>query len=87
MAQLHEIVTALEEAYAVDLSSFRVPGAELKPRIVGVSRAPRSGRFPARKQMSDKSYCDEQFVLRQMEGIVFYFQNLQPQPERRKLGF
>jgi hypothetical protein len=78
VAQFHEIVTALEEAYAVDLSAFRIPDAEVKPRIVGVSPAPRSGRFPARRQMSDRRYCDEQFALRQMEGIVFYFQSLQP---------
>jgi hypothetical protein len=87
VAQFHEIITALEEAYAVDLSSFRIPDVEVKRQIVGVSRAPRSGRFPARKQMSDKRYCDEQFVLRQMDGIVFYFQNLQPSPEPKKVGF
>jgi hypothetical protein len=87
VAQFHGIVAALEEAYGVDLSSFRIPDAEVKPRIVGVSRAPRSGRFPARKEMSDKRYCDEQFALRQMEGIVFYFQSLQPSPEPKKVGF
>lgn len=87
VAQFHEIVTALEEAYAVELSSFRIPDAEMKPRIVGVWRASHSGRFPARKQMSDKRYCDEQFVRRQMEGIVFYFQSLQPPPDRQKFGF
>jgi hypothetical protein len=87
VSQFHEIVSALEGAYAVNLSSFRIPNAELKPRIVGVQRAPRSGRFPARRQMSDKRYCNEQFARRQMEGIALYFQSLQPPPERQKLGF
>lgn len=87
VSQFHEIVSSLEEAYALDLSSFRVPNAEMKPRVVGVSRAPRSGRFPGRVQMSDKPYCDEHFVQRQIEGIAFYFQNLQPSPERQKFGF
>jgi len=87
VGQFHGIVTALEDAYAVDLSSFRIPAAEVKPRVVGVSRIPRSGRFPARTQMSDKRYCNEQFALRQVEGIVFYFQNLQPSPEPKKVGF
>ena len=79
--------TALEGAFSVDLSSFRVPDAEMRPRMLGYQRAPRSGRYPARKQMSDKRYCDEQFVWRQMQGIVFYLQNLQPMPERQKFGF
>jgi hypothetical protein len=83
----HEIVSALEEAFAADLSSFRVPSAEMKQRVVGGSLAPRSGRFPARKQMSDKLYCDEHFVQRQIDGIVFYFQNLQPSGGRQKFGF
>jgi len=87
ISQFHEIVTALEEAYTADLSSFRVPDAEMKRRTVGGSRPSHSGRFQARKQMSSKRYCDGQFVRRQMDGIVLYFRNLQPSPERKKLGF
>lgn len=86
VSQFHEIITALEEAYAVDLSSFRVPDTEMKPIVVALSRA-RPGRYPARRQMSDRRYCDEQFVRRQMEGIALYLQNLQPPPERQRLGF
>jgi hypothetical protein len=86
VSQFHEIVTALEEAYAIELSSFRVPDAEMKRSIVGVSRRGYSGRSRP-PQMSDKRYCDEQFVRRQVEGIVLYFRNLQPPPERQRLGF
>jgi hypothetical protein len=86
VSQFHEVVAALEESYAIDLSSFRVPDAEMKRNIVGVSRMGLSGRHrPA--QMSDKRYCDEHFIRRQIEGIVLYFQNLQPLPERQKFGF
>jgi hypothetical protein len=85
-AQFHEIVTALEEAYAVGLTSFRAPDAHLKQRIVGVSRIGYSGRRRP-SQMSDERYCDEQFVQRKIECIVFYFQNLQPPPDRQKFGF
>jgi hypothetical protein len=84
--QFHEIVTALEQAYAVDLSSFRIPDSEMKRMIVGVSRIPRSGRRRP-PQMSDERYCDEQVALRKVDGIVFYFQNLQPPAERQKFGF
>src|SRR5271157_5692604 len=86
VSQFHEVVTALEEAYAIELSSFRVPDAEMKRRVVGVSRIGYSGRSRP-VQMSDTRYCDEQFVRRQMEGIVLYFRNLQPPPERQKFGF
>jgi hypothetical protein len=87
VSQFHEIVSALEEAFGIDLSSFRIPEAELKPRVVSFRRASYSGRFPARKQMSDKRSCDAHFVQRQVDGIVLYFQNLQPTPERQKIGF
>jgi hypothetical protein len=97
VSQFHEIVSALEEAFNLDLSSFRIPEAELKQsedesgstawedagRNVG--RAPYSGR--ARKQMSDKRFCDVHFLQRQIDGIALYFQNLRPTPKRQNIGF
>ena len=87
VSQFHDIVAALEDVYGIDLSAFRIPNADVKPRVVQVSRAPYSGRFPARKRMSEKRYCEGHIVRRHMEGIVLFFQNLQPAPERRKIGF
>jgi hypothetical protein len=87
VSQFHEIVSALEAAYGLDLSSFRVPDTEMRQRIVSARRAPYSGRFPAHKQVSDKRFCDVRFLLRQMDGIALYFQNLQPSPERKSIGF
>ena len=86
-SRFHEIVGALEAAYAVDLSAFRIPASEMKQQIVAVQRTPRSGRFPGRNQMSEKRYCDERFARRQIEGIMLYFQNLQQPPERPQFGF
>lgn len=87
VSRFHEIVTALEDAYGVDLSSFKIPDAEMKQIVVSMSRASYSGRFPARRQMSDKRFCDVHFVRRQIDGIVLYLQSLQPAPEQRKIGF
>jgi hypothetical protein len=88
VSDFNEIVTALEEAYdAIDLSVFRVPDTQMKRRIVSVQRAPRSGRFPGQVQLSGKRYCDEQFVIRQLEGILLYFQNQHPPPDRQRFGF
>jgi hypothetical protein len=87
VSRFHEIVTALEGAYGLDLSAFHIPDSEMKHQIVGVQRAPRSGRHAGRKQMSEKRYCDDRFARRQVEGIWLYFQSLQPPPERPKFGF
>lgn len=87
VVEFHKIVTALEESFGVDLSPFRIPESQLRPKIVGAQRAPRSGRFPGRTQMSSTRYCDEKFAQRQVEGIALYFQNLQPPPGSQKVGF
>jgi hypothetical protein len=86
VSQFQEIVAALEEAYAVDLSSFRIRDADMKRITVGVSRIGYSGRRGP-VQMSKERHCDERVARRQVDGIVFYSKNLQPPPERRKLGF
>ena len=102
VSQFHEIVSALEEAFNLDLSSFLIPEAELKQyedesgstawedagrNVDRFSRAPYPGRFPARKQMSDKRFCDVQFLHRQIDGIAIYFQHLSSTPERQNIGF
>jgi hypothetical protein len=93
VSQFHEIVSALEEAFNEDLSSFRVPEAELKQyedesgSTAWVDAGRNTGRFPARKQISGKRFCDVRFLQRQIDGIAFYFQNLRPTPERQKIGF
>ncbi len=89
VAQFHQIVTALEEASGEDLSSFRIPDTEMKQHVS--SRSPVRawpGRPPSGGvKMSKKRYCDDNFMRRQIEGMASYFQNLQPPPEPRKIGF
>jgi hypothetical protein len=78
--QYHEIVTSLEEASpSDDLSSFRVPNSELQLKVI-------SSRFGIHT-FSAKRYCNNQYMLRQIEGIAIYFQNLQLSNEPRKFGF
>lgn len=89
VAQFHKIVDALGEASGEDLSSFRIPDSEMKRRVISVGplRA-RPGRPPSGgKRMSEKRYCDVNFMRRQIEGIVCYFASLQPPPQRGKIGF
>jgi hypothetical protein len=75
VGQYHEIVSALEEASSGDdLSLFRIPQSEMKPRLLSVQRIARSG-IPGRVNYSKVLYCDEQYARRQMEGIAAYFQS------------
>jgi hypothetical protein len=89
VAQFHAIVTALEDAFGEDLSSFRIPDSQMEQRVVSVApvlsrpRRPPSGGI----RMSKKRFCDDTFMRRQIEGIVSYFQNLQPPSGRQKIGF
>jgi hypothetical protein len=93
VSQFHEIVSALEEAFNEDLSSFRIPEAAMKQfedesgSTAWVDAGRNVGRFPTGKQMSDKRFCDVHFLQRQIDGIALYFQNRRPTPERKKIGF
>jgi hypothetical protein len=89
VSQFNDVVSALEDAFESNLSLYRILEAELKPYEdeSGSTSWVEAGRFPARKQMSDKRYCDEKLAQRKIDGIVFYFQNLQPTPERKNIGF
>lgn len=89
VSQFNEVVSALGEAFETDLSSFHIPEAALKQYEdeSGSTSWVDAGRFPTRKQMAEKRYCDEKLALRKIDGIVYYFQNLQPMAERPKIGF
>jgi len=86
--QFHDIVTALEEASGEDLSALRIPDSQMKQSVSWSPMRTRPGRPPSGgKRMSVKRYCDDNLMRRQLEGIASYFQNLQPPPEPRKIGF
>jgi hypothetical protein len=93
VSQFREIVSALEEAFNADLSSFGIPEAQLKQyedesgSTAWVDAGRNVGGFPARRQMSGKRFCDVHFLNRQIDGIAFYFQNPEPTPKRQKIGF
>lgn len=85
--EYNDIVVALEDAWPEhDLSAFLVPDDMLKQRVIQAQRMSRSG-VPGMRIMSNERYCDEQYMHRQVGGIILYFQNLQAPPERRGIGF
>jgi hypothetical protein len=79
MGEYDQILTALEEAMREDLSSFRVPASEMRPKIVSFSR----GRGAT---MSKERYCDEQFMRRRLEGIAAYLQQRGQELPARRAG-
>jgi hypothetical protein len=79
VARYHTVIADLEQAYGIDLTSFRVPDGEMRPRLIGITRAPLSGRFPARKQYSKESFCDEGLMQERIEGIYLYLQSIESQ--------
>jgi hypothetical protein len=89
VAQFHETVTALEQASGDDLSLFRIPDNQMRRQVISSRpRRARPGRPPSGgKRMSEKRYCDDKFMRRQIEGIVSYFHSLQLSTEPRKIGF
>lgn len=70
----HSIVDALQEASGEDLSSFRIPAEEMKPRIVAVHPRSYRGR-PGHATYSDKNYCDREFFERQVNGLHYYIES------------
>jgi hypothetical protein len=89
VSEHHQMIADLEEAFpGHDLSAFRIPDSRLERQVVGARRAPRSGR-PMRGlvQWSSERYCDVDYALRQIDGIVRYFENLNPPSEPPKFGF
>ena len=84
--QYHQILAALEDASpSDDLSSFRVSDSELRHNLSGFS--PGRGFRPGTRSFTKERYCDVQYMRRQIEGVALYFQNRQPAPEPRKIGF
>ena len=69
----HGIVDALEAASGEDLRDFRIPPAEVKPRIASVQRGGFGG-YPGRTNYTSRSYCDDGFFRRQIEGLWKYIQ-------------
>jgi hypothetical protein len=90
VAEFHDILKLLDEATGEDISAFRIPDEEVKPRITGILRPAFSGRRPGHTSYSDKKYCDRNLMLRKIDAVYGYFKRLQPPPEKPhkpKLGF
>ncbi len=82
--EFHSVVSALSEASGVDLATFRIPPEQMKQIVVSL-RLP-GIRRPGHVNMSDKKYCDEAFMTRQIDGILLYFQSMERPPKQDEDG-
>ena len=71
VADFHAILDLLQESSGEDLSSFRVPDSEIRPRAY----------------LSRIVCCDRDFMLTQMDGVRQFFENIQPSPKKAQIGF
>lgn len=77
--EFHSIVGALEQSSGEDLSAFRIPGDQVKRRVIGGTFATR--RSPGRTYLSNEEYCDDNFFVRQVGGLATYLRPLEMQRE------
>ena len=82
------IVHALQVAsHDENMVHFRIPDAEIKPRVVSVQRAGR--RSPGRTNYSKDNYCDSGLFRRQIQAFWEYIQKTAPQKKKvpeREIG-
>jgi len=76
--EYNAIVHALQVAsHDENMVHFRIPDAEIKPRVVSVQRAGR--RSPGRTNYSKDNYCDSGLFRRQIQALWEYIQKTDPQ--------
>lgn len=74
----NQIVHALQVASRDEnIVHFRIPDAELKPRVVSVQVGGR--RFPGRTNYSKDNYCNSGLFERQVQALWSYIQKAEPQ--------
>ena len=79
VSEFNAVIEGLQTAFGHELSAFRIADGDLKNQIVAIS--PGTRRHPGSARYSDKRYCDHTKLQRQIDGIIHYFQYLEPLPE------
>ena len=75
--EFHNVLDKLE-GIGIDVSEFRIPTSEVKPRITSVSR---EGRH-----YSEEKYVDKSYILTKIDAILGYFE-IVTSDKPRKIGF
>lgn len=74
--EFNSILSKLEEDSSEDLNDFKIPSSEIRPRQL------------SRTLFSSESYCDREFLLMKIDGVLGYFTLvLQPTQVKDQMGF
>jgi hypothetical protein len=86
VAEYHAILDLIHDATSEDVSAFRIPLDDVKPRVIEVRRRSYSGRGGGAVYGTDK-YCDRNLMVRKLESVRGYFARISPPQEPPKPGF
>jgi hypothetical protein len=73
--EYHSALELLASASEEDLSSFRIPGADVKPRVVSFQMA--TSRHPGRTPYSKDNYCDKNVFKRKLDSLANYLPSIE----------
>lgn len=80
--EFNSILIELEKASNESLSEFKIPESEIEPRVISWNM------LSGNRQYSEQKYCDKEFLLMKIDGVLGYFTLLlQPVEIKGKLGF
>lgn len=80
--EFHNILDGLENVSGENLQEFRIADSEVRPRVMSIG-------YDGDKHHSSESYCQREFLLMKIDGILRYFTFLlQPIDDKKpELGF
>jgi len=80
--EFNSLLIELEDVSNEKLNEFRIPLSEIKPKVTSFNL--KSGQ----RTYSSDSYCDREFLLMKIDGVLGYFTLLlQPTEIKNQIGF
>jgi hypothetical protein len=80
--EFNSILAELEKSSGEDLNEFKIPASEIQPRVTSFNM------ISGQKTYSFDSYCEREFLLMKIDGVLGYFTLLlQPTEIKNQMGF
>ena len=80
--EFNSILTELGMISGESLDEFKIPASEIQPRVMSFNM------MSGNKTYSSTSYCDKEFLLMKVDGVLGYFTLLlQPTEIKNQMGF
>ena len=80
--EFNSILVELKQNSGEELDEFKISASEIQPKVMSFNR------ISGQKTYSSKSYCDREFLLMKIDGILGYFTLLlQPDEIKNQMGF